>query len=174
MALVASAARILVSTAMLAREAVGGDGEEAALRSCSAGRRLASIAAGILDSKASRRPAEMETMSILEETVLAALATACLNCACVAASKSTSVYGIVAVSMTKCNVSVGATPTTQAPPIGPVYPALHRQSLMLELPGADCELVGQDAQALDELAPMAVEYLPPAHLMHGPLPTLLL
>ena len=64
--------------------------------------------------------------------------------------------------------------TTQGPPLGPTYPELHWQSLMPVLPGGDCELVGQDAQALDEMAPVAVEYVPPAQFMQGPLPIVLL
>ena len=52
---------------------------------------------------------------------------------------------------------------THGPPPGPDVPGLHAHWVMDELPGGDDDDVGQAEQALSDVAPAAVPYLPTMH-----------
>ena len=52
------------------------------------------------------------------------------------------------------------------PPLGPVDPLLHTQSLTALLPAGESELEGQLLQVPDDVAPTVLEYFPLSHRAH--------
>jgi hypothetical protein len=60
------------------------------------------------------------------------------------------------------------------PPFGPSHPALHVQEVTLELELSELEFAGHARQVPSAVAPVELEYLPDAQLMHtaSPIPTL--
>jgi len=59
-----------------------------------------------------------------------------------------------------------ATHAEHAPPLFPVYPALHSQSVTLSLPAVDVE--SDDGQSKQSAGPTVSLYLPATHAVHAP------
>lgn len=65
------------------------------------------------------------------------------------------------VSLPLSLLYVPASHSVQSPPSGPVYPALHLQSVMESLPAVDQVWVGHEAHT------SAFSYVPPSHTTHA-------